>query len=98
MPQLFITKNHNLGAAEAKDRIDRLLARTSLRGEISNVNWSWNGYLASVSFTMYGTSFHANLSVAENTVTISAQLPLLALPFKGRIESTIGVELDQTLA
>lgn len=97
MPELSIIRPHNLGIDEAKRRINSLLAETVLEGKITAPSWTWTNYVAVVKFGLEGFSFTGQLTVNENSVEVSATLPIIALPFRTRVTKVITDRLDQAL-
>lgn len=96
--ELSISRPNPVGAAEAKKRIHALLAQVLFLGKVDTGIWSWDGYVAAVSFRLYGLSFVGKLNVTETTVDVTAPLPIIAVPFRSRINKEISSAIDNALS
>lgn len=90
MAGVDITREHDLGAAEAKQRAEPLLE--DLRSSFG-VNGAWEGDQFVISQPAKGT-----LDVTDTTVRVQVDLPLFLRPMKGVVESKINESLDHALA
>jgi len=97
MPSIEVVKQHSLGAMQAKAKINQYLAQQCLLGEVRSLTWRWTGFNAAISFAIDGTMFNGTLAVTEHTVEIEGPIPLLAFPFRGRIETELRAKLDKAL-
>jgi hypothetical protein len=100
MPKIDLSVAHKLGQEEAKKRIASLIAdsRTRFAGKISNVAESWNGYVDAFSFEAMGFAVSGKLAVQPAQVSIELHLPLVAYPFKARIENELLTHARELLA
>jgi hypothetical protein len=100
MPAIKISVPHKLGADEAKQRIEKLVAETrdQFGGHVSDLQESWNGNHGKFSFRAMGFSVSGNLLVEPNVAHVEIQLPFAALPFKSRVENEILNRAKQLLA
>ncbi len=100
MPKINLSIPHNLGQAEAKNRITSLTAdcRTRFAGRVSSVAESWTGYADAFSFHALGFPVSGKLDVQPDRVLVEMTLPLAAWPFKARIENEILTHARQCLA
>ena len=91
MPKLNISVTHNLPQDEALRRIKNLLTelKRKFANDIRNLRERWNGNAGNFSFLVRGFSASGTLTVRRGTVELSLNIPLAALPLKGKIESTI---------
>ena len=98
MPKFSIKVPHNLTQDDALKRIQGLLGE--LKGQfsekISNLSEEWMGNTNTFSFSVMGFSVSGALIVKHSEIEISGNLPLMAIPFKSKIESTI-IERTKTL-
>ncbi len=87
MATIDISKNHTLGAAEAKKRAEKIIE--GLKGDGIQGNWSGNTF----NITKPATG---SLDVTDSAVRIQVDLPFMLRPLKGKIEERINKAL-QTL-
>jgi hypothetical protein len=100
MPKLKVSVQHNIGEKDAKDRVVNLIniLKEEYKGQISDVHESWEGDNGSFSFKIMGFLIDGNIIVDSRTVHLEGSLPLAAIPFKGRIESTIKSRMETLLS
>jgi len=89
MAGVDITREHDLGAAEAKRRAEPLLE--DLRSSFG-VSGAWEGDQFVITQPAKGT-----LDVTDTTVRVQVDLPVFLRPMKGVVESKINESLDETL-
>jgi len=89
MANVDITREHNLGAAEAKNRALPLLE--DLKSSFG-VAGEWEGDQFVITQPAKGT-----LDVTDTSVRVQVDLPLFLRPMKGMVESKINESLDETL-
>ncbi len=90
MASVDITRGHDLGVAEAKQRAEPLLE--DLRASFG-VSGAWEGDQFVITQPARGT-----LDVTDTTVRVQVDLPLFLRPMKGVVESKINESLDEALA
>jgi len=90
MASVDITREHDLGVAEAKKRAEPLLE--DLRSSFG-VSGTWEGDQFVITEPAKGS-----LDVTDTTVRVQVDLPLFLRPMKGLVESKINESLDQALA
>lgn len=100
MPKLNMTVSHQLPQDEALRRIKSLLreVKTQFADKISNLNEQWDGNAGRFSFSAIGFSISGTLTVRDDEVELSGNLPFAAMFFKGTIESTIREKAEALLA
>ncbi len=100
MPAFKAAVPHHLSAEEAKQRVDSLMRSIDQKypGMVSNLTSQWTGNLLSLAFTVYGFNIKSDLKVEDEKVDINGNIPLAALPFKGKIQETISEKLKELLA
>lgn len=100
MPNISIHLPHQLGADEAKRRIDHLIAdtRKEFGHMISDLDERWEEDLEKFSFRAMGFAVSGTIAVAPAAVDIEMQIPLAALPFKHRVESKLRRHAAELLA
>lgn len=89
MASVDITREHALGAAEAKERAEPMLA--DLRSSL-NIKGDWEGDRYIITDPAKGS-----LDVTDTSVRVQVDLPLFLRPMKGMVESKINESLDEAL-
>ena len=89
MATIEMSRNHQLGKAEARKRAEQILTKMSSSYGITG---AWSGDIFSITAPAKGA-----FTVAETAVQITLDLPFLLRPLKGKIESKITEEFDRTL-
>lgn len=91
MPGINISVPHELSQDEALSRVKRLLGQVEAQfsDKISELQESWVGYVGTFSFSAMGFPVSGTFTVTASEVILQSTLPFAALPFKGKIESTI---------
>jgi len=90
MASVDITREHDLGVAEARKRAEPLLE--DLRSSFG-VSGAWEGDRFVITDPAQGS-----LDVSDTAVRVQVDLPLFLRPMKGMVESKINESLDQALA
>lgn len=90
MASVDITREHDLGVAEAKQRAQPML--DDLKSSFG-VSGAWEGDQFVITQPAKGS-----LDVTDTTVRVQVDLPLFLRPMKGVVESKINESLDEALA
>ncbi len=90
MASVDITREHDLGAAEAKRRAEPMLE--DLRSSFG-VSGSWEGDQYVITQPAKGS-----LDVSDTTVRVQVDLPMFLKPMKGVVQAKINESLDEALA
>lgn len=100
MPNLAIWVPHRLPQDEALNRIKQFIAQAKVQysDRISDLQENWNGYVGVFSIAGSGVSASGTIIVNAGDVTVQSTLPLVAMMFKGKIESTVRDVLSRVLA
>ena len=100
MPTFRAEVAHALGQAEATARLKRFVenAQERFKDEVSHMEGAWNDNTLDFSLTTYGVTISGSLTVDDAVASVTGQLPLAALPFRGKIERSIAEELRQALS
>jgi Putative polyhydroxyalkanoic acid system protein (PHA_gran_rgn) len=100
MPSIHVSVSHKLTQADALKRIKKAIAEAKNQNpeKVRELNESWEGYVGNFSGTAMGHSVAASVAVNSGEVTVDGKLPLLATPFKGKIEAAIQDMLTRLLA
>ena len=100
MPKLTVAVPHALSEDQAverlKDRFGDLQRRFG--DSVSDFEEEWDGNMLRYRFTALGVKVQGTVATADSNVTVTAELPLLAMPLKGTIETQIRGELEKILA
>ena len=91
MPKIELNISHELTQSEALNRIQHFLPQLKSQhsDRIKDLEESWTGSKGQFRFKISGFKVSGTLQVEESAVVIKGEIPFLASPFKGQIESTI---------
>jgi predicted NBD/HSP70 family sugar kinase len=100
MPHVTMEIPHTLGQDEA---LRRLKAKTDLLSaaygsQVSDLQQQWNDNVLTYSFKAMGIAVQGTLTVEPADVKLDAELPWVAMAFRGTIESKVREELGKLLA
>ena len=100
MPGFGSEVGHQLGQETAIERLKTFLDRVRelYKEQVSKLGGDWDANVLKFSLTTYGFTIDGVLTVEENLVTLSGNLPFAAIAFRGKIESSITAELEKALA
>ena len=100
MPGFGSEVGHQLGQETAIERLKTFLDRVRelYKEQVSKLDGDWDANVLKFSLTTYGFTIDSVLTVEENLVTLSGNLPFAAIAFRGKIESSITAELEKALA
>lgn len=99
MPKIDLYIPHNLTQSAALTRIQKFLPELNVQhsDRIKDLEESWNGNTGVFIYKISGFKVSGTLQVSDNYVLINGELPFLASPFKGQIESTIKQQAKELL-
>ena len=92
MPKLNIERAHQLGAEEARKRLDALATKLS---EKYGLKSTWT---TPTSADVKGTGASGKITCAADKVTVFIDLSFALTPLKGKIEEKVTKELEMALA
>ena len=94
MPKIKVDIEHSIGQELALERIKGLLGKlkTDYQDTFTDLVENWNGNASDFSFKVMGMKVHGNLLITTNSVNLNGDLPLMAIPFKNKIEDKIREE------
>jgi len=100
MPKITLLIKHKLSKDEALNRIEKLLEdiKSQFNDQISDLQEKWNGNEGKFSFKIKSFSVSGKLIVSEFDVQMEAKFPLVAIPFKGKIEAKLRERTEQILS
>jgi putative polyhydroxyalkanoate system protein len=100
MPKLTVTVPHALGQDQAVERLKERFGDLQRRfgDSVKDFEEEWDGNVLSYRFTTLGVKVQGTVAAVDSTVTVTAELPLLAMAMKGTIETQIRSELEKILA
>jgi hypothetical protein len=100
MPSFSAEVPHTLGQAEATDRLKNFVQDAQQRFEehVSEMDGSWNDNVLDFSLSTFGMKIAGTMTVDDSAARVAGQLPLAAMPFRGRIQQMIAAELQQALS
>jgi len=100
MPKLSMSVQHQLGQEEAlrrmKDKADAVWNEN--RDKIAEGSQTWNDNQLSFSVSVMGMKIPGQVVVGQADIVLSADVPFIALAFKGMIEDRVRQELGTLLA
>ncbi len=99
MPKLAFYVSHQLSQDEATRRLKERItaARQSFQQQVSGFEEKWSDGRLDFRFSTMGITVKGHVTSAPAEVRVHADLPLLALPFKGTIEKQVREELTRLL-
>lgn len=100
MSKLKISVPHQLDREEAKERLENFIniLKEEFGGNVQNLQENWNDYSGAFSFKAMGFAVEGDIHIEPNSVTLEGSLPMAAIPFKGKIESTVRERLQVLLS
>jgi hypothetical protein len=99
MPSIRTEVPHRLGHDEARDRLETLMQsiHDDYPDMVREFSSRWEANTLRVSFVAYGFSIASDVHVEADRVKVDGNVPLAALPFRGKIQQTIVGKLNQIL-
>jgi hypothetical protein len=90
---------HGLPQPEALRRIKEKAAAVLHQHatHLHNLQESWSDYAYAFSFAVMGMAIKGTVVIESAEVKLGAQVPLMALPFRGAIEKQVREELAKVL-
>ncbi|SRR5690606_29141147 len=100
MPSFSTEVPHSLGREEAKQRLENFLQRAAqmYKDQVSELQGEWTGDTLNFHITTYGFKISGALTVEDNLVRLTGNLPFAAVAFRGKIEKSFAAELQRALA
>jgi hypothetical protein len=91
---------HALGKEKATERLKTFLEQVAerYRDQVTHLDGGWNDNQLTFQLTTYGFNIAGSVTVEEEVVRLEGNLPLAALPFRGKIEQSIASELERELS
>lgn len=99
MPKLSMTVPHSLGQEEATRRLKAQIdfVRHTYGDQASDVEETWDGHMLTFGFTAYRMKISGRVASEPDQVAVNAELPVMAMMFKGAIEKQIRDQLTKLL-
>jgi hypothetical protein len=100
MPSMKMSVPHRLDRDEAARRLKDFIVKMQAQygSQAKNVKESWNGYTGNFSMEVMGMALSMVLDVEPSEIQMQGEFPFAAMPFKGKIESTVRDKLNELLA
>jgi predicted metal-dependent hydrolase len=99
MPSIAITVPHKLTTDEALRRLQGFVEK--LKQQYANMltesNEKWEGNNGKFNYTIMGNKVSGTVNISPSEVTLNANLPMMAFPFKSKIEAAVREQLTQLL-
>ena len=88
-----------MGQEKATNRLKKQfgIVRDAYAQHVSDLQEQWNGNVLDYRFTTLGATIRGTVTVEPSEVTVNADLPLMAVMFKGQIEQQIRNRLTELL-
>ena len=100
MPKFNVQVPHQLNKEEAAIRLNTFIDRVKnkFQDQVTDIQESWDGDALNFAFKAMGFAIQGKLMVEEEQLALDGKIPLAAMLFKGKIESTIHEELSSLMA
>jgi len=100
MPTFSTEVPHQLGTAQAAERLRKFIEQTQVQYQdlLSDLQGQWLGNVLTFAFKAYGFKINGTLTVDDTAARLTGNLPLAAVPFRGKVEQVIQRELQRELA
>jgi hypothetical protein len=95
MPKIHLSVPHPYTQQDAIQKLTSFvdLLRSRYKDQLSDLNESWQDNVLSFGFKTFGIQVSGKISVQVHQLDVDAELPMAAMMFKGKIESSIRDEL-----
>lgn len=99
MPSLNLSVAHTLSQEEARERLQRFLevVKSQYGEHVNNLEEEWTDEFVRFAFSAMGFSTSGKMTVSQGEVVVDSKIPLAAMMFRGKIESTIREQLTRVL-
>lgn len=99
MPKLHVNVDHSLDPDEAVRRLRSFLelVKQAYGQHVSHLEENWGARSGTFSFKAMGFNTSGTIDVDPQQVRVTGHLPLAALMFRGKIESTLREQLEKAL-
>jgi hypothetical protein len=100
MPAVTVSVPHSLGTEEAVRRINASIeaAKAKHGDKLGNFDGQWTDATYRCSFSAMGVKVQGTVAVEPAAVNVRADVPLMAMMFKGMIEKAVRDEFAKLLA
>ena len=100
MPSMKMSVPHRLSQEEAARRLKTFITEMKAQygKQAHSVQESWSGNTGKFDVEAMGMAVAVTLNIEPSEILMEAQIPMAALPFKGRIETTIRERITALLA
>ena len=100
MPKFGVRVPHTLKKEEARSRLERFaqMLEEKYAGKVSDMQQTWEGDTLRFHFKTYGIALDGGITVKDDELDLSGDLPFAAVMFKGKIESEIREGLERIVA
>jgi hypothetical protein len=99
VPKFQLDVPHQLGADEAKSRLERFIdmMKGKMEEKVSDLNQGWVGNTLNFGFKTFGIKINGAIDVRDDSLHVAGDLPFTAMMFKGKIESEIREQLGRLM-
>jgi putative polyhydroxyalkanoate system protein len=87
---------HHTTKANARSKIEQKLAAllSQFGGRVDDLQQQWNGDTLSFKGKARGFKLEGTVEVTEAEIVVNGKLPMMALPFEGKIREAVKREAD----
>jgi hypothetical protein len=99
VPKFNVTVPHSLSQEDAKAKLERFAEslEAKFKDKVSDLSQQWEGNCLSFAFKTFGIKISGKIDVNPNDLSVSGDIPITAMPFKGKIESDIREQLERLM-
>jgi len=100
MPSFSTEVPHSMGKEAAKERLDSFLEKIGekYKSQIGEMEGGWAGDVLSYSFVTFGIKVSGTMTVGEDKVVLTGEIPFSAMMFKGKIANGMKEAVEKALA
>jgi putative polyhydroxyalkanoate system protein len=97
MPQFSVQVPHSLPQQQARERLNRFvdILRQKFQDSVNDLEQHWDGDTLRFAFKTFGIPLKGGITVDESKLDVKGDLPLTAIMFRGKIESSIRQQLER---
>jgi putative polyhydroxyalkanoate system protein len=100
VPKFQLDVPHNLGAEQAKSRLERFIEmmQSKFQDKVSDLSQGWSGNTLNFAFKTFGIKINGAIDVQEDALKVAGDIPFAAMMFKGKIESEVRQQLERLVS
>ena len=98
MPKFQTNVPHTLSQQDAIERMNQFTETVGKSDQVSDLEQSWHENQLHFGFKTYGIPLKGVVTVTDNNLEVTGDLPFSAMMFKGKIEGEIQKVLGKLMA